>query len=270
LIFSSILEMYNIIPLILICVSIFIIIVIVVRKFPALANLDVENIPAEREARFKEQIVTSRLQKSLAKWKVRLGKFFGFFGRKIGQLFSWLMRKLTEAKKSHSQSQQPLSAADREKAIKELAMNNLNLDDRENFEDKEKNLIKVIELNPRQADAFISLGKLYAANRKNEEAKQALAHALKILGEADVEKQAGIYYDLAEIYRETGEDEEALSTVKMAVQLAANPRYLDSLLEISIINKDKNSAQEAWEKLAAVNPENGKLAEYKELIESIE
>ena len=45
--------MYNIIPLVLILISLSIIIVIVVKKFPALANLDVENIPKEKEDRKK-------------------------------------------------------------------------------------------------------------------------------------------------------------------------------------------------------------------------
>jgi hypothetical protein len=110
--------MYNIIPLILICVSLFIILIVVVRKFSALANLDVENMPAEKEARFKEQIITGRMQKSLAKWKVRFGKFFGFFGRKIGGLFQFAQRKLQEAKKNYSVEKAPLPTEDKESVIK--------------------------------------------------------------------------------------------------------------------------------------------------------
>ena len=263
--------MYNIIPLILICVSLFIIIVVVVRKFPALANLDVENMPSEKEARFKEQIITGRMEKSLAKWKVRLGKFFGFIGGGIGALFKFIQKKLQEAKKNYSNQPVAMPAEDKEAMIKSLLANNSALDDRENFEEKEANLIKIIELEPQNSEAFIVLGNLYATNKKYEEGKQAFAHVLKLLGNEDFDKQAEVYYDLAAIYRDTGEAENSLETIKMAAKLSPNnPRYLDSLLEISIINKDKISATEALEKLALVNPENGKLAEFKEAIDSLE
>ena len=257
--------MYNIIPLILICVSLFIIIVIIVRKFPALANLDVENMPAEKEARFKEQIITGRMEKSLAKWKVRLGRFFGFIAGGIGTLFRFIHKKLQEAKKKYSSHPAALPPEDKETMIKELLQKNAGLDDRENFEEKEANLIKIIELEPRNSEIFIVLGNLYAANKKYEEGKQAFAHVLKLLGDEESDKQAEVYYDLAEIYRDTAEAENSLETIKMAVKLAPNnPRYLDALLEISIMNKDKISAQDALEKLSVVNPENGKLAEFKE------
>ena len=49
--------MFNIIPLLLILLSFGVIIYIVVKKFSILANLDVDSIPAEREAKFKEKII---------------------------------------------------------------------------------------------------------------------------------------------------------------------------------------------------------------------
>lgn len=262
--------MYNIIPLILICASLFIILVVIVRKFPALANLDVENMPTEKEARFKEQIITGRMQKGLAKWKVRFGKFFGFFGRKIGGLFQFIQKKLQEAKKNYSAEKVPMPAADKESVIKALFLKNESLDDREDFEAKERNLIKIIEINPRHDEAFMVLGSLYSANKKFEEAKQAFAHVLKLLGHEEGDKQSEVYFDLAGIYRETGELVNSLETIKMAAKLSPNnPRYLDALLEISIMNKDKITAMAAFEKLAEANPENGKLAEFKEQIEEL-
>ncbi len=264
-----IMPMYNIIPLILICISLFIIIVIVVRKFPALANIDVENMPAEKEARFKEQIITGRMQKSMAKGKARLTKFFGFIGGWIGTLFKFTQNKLQEAKKNYSQPA-ALPVEDKKTMIEGLLAKNSVLDDRENFEEKETNLIKIIELDPRHAEAFIALGSLYAANKKYEEGKQAFAHVLKLLGNEESDQQSEVYYDLAAIYRDTGEAASSLETIKMAAKLAPNnPRYLDSLLEISIINKDKITAQDALDKLSSVNPENGKLAEFKDQIESL-
>jgi tetratricopeptide (TPR) repeat protein len=263
--------MYDIIPLILICASLFIVFIIVVRKFPALANFDVENMPAEKEARFKEQIITGRMQKSLAKWKVRLGKIFGFIGGKIGALFHFTQKKLQEAKESYSVEKVPLPAEDKESMIKGLFSKNESLNDWENFEEKESKLIKIIEIDPRHAGAFMLLGSLYLANKKYEESKQAFAHVLKLLSNEEYGKQSEIYCNLAAVYRETGELANSLETIKMAAKLSPNnPRYIDSLLEISIMNKDKINAIDAFEKLLAANPENGKLAEFKKQIDELQ
>jgi tetratricopeptide (TPR) repeat protein len=264
-------KMYDIIPLIIICVCLFIIIIIVARKFTALANLDVENMPAEKEARFKEQIVTSRMRKNMAKWSTVFNKIFGFISGKIGVVFKIVWNKLQEAKKNYSQHSAPMTMEDKGAMIKGLFAKSEALDNRDNFEEKEADLIKIIEMEPRNAEAFISLGGLYAANKKYEEGKQALAHVLKLLSNEETDKQAEVYYDLADIYRGTGEMLEALETIKMAAKLAANnPRYLDSLLEISIMNKDKISALDALDKLSVANPENGKLAEFKKQVAELE
>lgn len=244
-----------------------IIIVVVARKFPALANLDVENIPAEKEARFKEKIVQSRLERFLAKWKIRLAKVFKYLGANIAKLFQWLFNRLSEMRKKYAAEKAPVSVEEKSEKIKVLFAQNSEFDDKDNFEDKEKNLIKIIELDPRNIEAFRDLGGLYFANKKYEEAKPAWAHALKLLGEKEPDLQADIYYNLALLYKEVLDNEGALETIKMATKISPNnPRYLDALVEISIINKDKNSASEAMEKLAQVNPENGKLDDFAQQI----
>lgn len=259
--------MYNIIPLVIICVSLLVILIIVARKFPALANLDVENIPAEKEARFKEKIVQSRLERFLAKWKIRLARVFKFLGAKIAGLFQWLLNRLSEMRRNYAVEKAPVTIEEKSEKVKVLFAQNSEFDDKDNFEDKEKTLIKIIELEPRNIEAFRSLGSLYFANKKYEEAKPAWAHALKLLGESEPDVQADIYYNLALLYKEVLDNEGALETIKMATRISPNnPRYLDALVEISIINKDKNSALEGVGKLAEVNPENGKLKDFEEQI----
>jgi len=263
--------MYNIIPLVLISFSLLIILVIIVRKFSALANLDVENMPAEKEAKFKEQIATSRLKRNLTKWNSRLTKVFRVGGGKLKDLFSWSFDKLHEMKKEYSTPEEPKSPEEKETKIKELFFKSEDLDERENFEEKEKNLIKIIEFDSKNIEAFLELGELYFENKKYEEAKQAFAHVLKLLADDDIEKQAKIYYDLSLIYKETGENDEARETIKMATKLVPNnPRYLDAMLEISIMNKDKSLAAETLGKLKEVNPENAKLEDFSEKIERLE
>ncbi len=262
--------MYNIIPLVLICVSLLVILFVVARKFPALANLDVENMPAEKEARFKEKIVESRLHRFLARWRVRLAKIFSFAGSALSKLFKWAFNRLSDMKKNYAAEKTPATVEEKTEKVKALFMEGDELDNKEDWEEKEKVLIKIIGLEPRNQEAFKDLGDLYFANKKLEEAKQAWAHALKLLDEGEEAKQADIYYNLALLYKETSDIESSLETIKMASKISPNnPRYLDALVEISIMNKDKVSASEGFDKLAEVNPENGKLQDFKEQIEGL-
>ena len=234
--------------------------------------MDVENMPAEKEMRFKEKIVASRLERHLAKWKLILGRIFGFIFDKLRMVFRWANGKLREEKKKYTVAKEPeeVLPEDKEAVIGSLFMENESFDD-DDFDKKEANLIKIIGLDSGNIKAFQLLGELYFLNRKNEEAKQTWAHALKLLDDGDTEKQAEIYNSLAVLYKESEDLSSALETAKMASKLAPNsPRYLDSLAEISIMNKDKTSAEEAVARLAEVNPENGKLADFNREIEMLE
>jgi tetratricopeptide (TPR) repeat protein len=265
--------MYNIIPLIIICLSFFAILFIVVRKFPAAATLDVENMPAEKEMRFKEKIAASRLERVLARWKMHLGRFFGFFGNKISLFLKWLKSRLKEEKKKYvvEKLSETIGQDDKNLLIKSLFSENQSLDDGEDFEKKEANLIKIIGLDANNIEAFNLLGELYFLNRKNEEAKQSWAHAIKLLDDEEIDKQAEIYNNLAILYKDSGSASVALEMAKMASKLVPhNPRYLDSLIEISIMNKDKNSAEDGLMRLVEVNPENGKIEDFKKQIKELE
>ena len=64
--------------------------------------------------------------------------------------------------------------------------------------------------------------------------------------------------------------EDAKQNIQEALDLEPNnPRYLDLILDLSIMKKDKESALYYLEKLAEVNPENNKLNELSERIEAI-
>ncbi len=263
--------MYNIIPLIIISVSLFIILVVVIRKFSALANLDVENMPAEKEARFKEQIAESRLKRNITKWSSKVSVVFRFSYGKLKELSKKGFEKLYDMRKQYNEAREPESEEEKEIKIKQLFMENENFKEKDDFEEKEKNLIKIIEFDSKNIGAFQDLGELYFENKKYEEAKQAFAHVLKLVPDEDAEKQADIYYDLSLVYKETEENDEAKETIKMAGKIAPNnPRYLNAMIEIGIISKDKFLAQTALEKLEEVNPENAKLAEFKEKINELD
>jgi hypothetical protein len=77
------------ISLILVVLCLIIILTVIIRKFPALAVLNVTNIPGEKEAKFKEQIIKARIERDLSRWS-------GFFGR----IWLFVSQRLAAALKS--------------------------------------------------------------------------------------------------------------------------------------------------------------------------
>lgn len=271
--------MYNIIPLVIILISFFIIIVIILKKFPALASLDTANIKAEREAKIKEQIISGRLKRKTVHFLAKIKKWLYPLGRGFGNFLNYLYKRLQELKERYKNEQIISSPDDSAKEVEILFREAEDFSGEEEWSEAEKRLIKILSLDSKNIAAFKALGEIYIKRKSYEEAEQTFKHILKLYG-AESEKEialsedsqyrleAGrIYFCLANVCLAAGKNEEALRYIKEAVGLEENnPRYLDSLLEISIINKDKVSALDAHKKLKEVNPENKKLLEFKRQI----
>lgn len=264
--------MANIIPLVLIGISLSAIVVIVVRKFSSLANLDVDTIPAEKEAKFKEQLVESRLNRGVTKTISRLTWIFREISGRIGKYFSWAGDKLNDMKKEYnSEAEHSLNEDEKMEKIESLFSSLEGMDERDDFSEMESILIKIIGLDGKNVPAFKALGELYYKSRKYEEAKQALEHVLKLVDDNETDQQAKIYYDLALVHKETQDTEKAFESIKKSVKFSSNnPRFLDAMLEISIMNKDKILASDTLDKLKQVNPDNKKLEEWGSRIEKME
>lgn len=274
--------MFNIIPLILILVSLAVIIIIVVRKFSMLASLDVENIPAEREARFKEQIIGKRIERNLLKYYSKLSRLTGPLAGAIGNFFKWAYGRLLEFRENYNKEELKTGGVGGEELVKRLFSEAEDLIKKDNIEEAEKRYIDVIAVDSKNVKAFRGLGQLYY-NRKNySEAAQTLEHVLRLLEkksenpEEDNKKDevntqlAGVYYDLAEINRSAENYDKAAINLDNALAVEPNsPRFLDMKLELSLINKDKIGALDAYERLMKVNPENQKLANFKQEIDKL-
>ncbi|MFA7087825.1 MAG: hypothetical protein WC146_00570 [Patescibacteria group bacterium] len=269
--------MLIVISLILIGISLVVILIIVLKKFPVLAILNVTNIPGEKEAKFKRQIIENRVDRDLARWSGFIGRFWlRFYRLSAGLLRSW-QEKLRKAKMDYRTGAK-MSWPEKQRRITELLLSAEELSKKEAFNEAEEKLLEVIGLDQKNLSAFFELGGLYAVQKKWPEARETYEYALKlarqfrndkdILGDLTVQE---ISFSLAEVEAEAGDSDEALENVREALDLEPNnPRYLDLILDLSIMKKDKVSANDAWEKLNEVNPENQKLVEWREEIERIE
>lgn len=261
--------MYNIIPLILILACLIAIIVIVARKFSVLANLDVDNIPSEKEGKFKEKIAGNRIKRNVygkaLKFKNSLGSVYKKF-------FSWgedYYGKLKQLKENYDEElsfKEEKQESRLERLIEEVG----NLDTKENYEEAENKLIEVIGLDSKNTFAFEKLGDIYFDNKKYKEARETYEYLLNLLEEGEEDRKAKIYFYLAWIDKEEEKYEQAIANIKEALDISPNnPRYLDIMVETSIMLKDKQIAEETLEKLEEVNPENQKIEKFKKQIKEL-
>lgn len=300
--------MFNILPLIIILILLSIVIFIVVRKFPQLAHLDVDNLVEEKEARKKNEMIEKRVEeqgrKLIVVWKKRLAplrKMWGqlqlrfriYFG-KIERL--WHHEEIVKIKAQVKE----MSADEKEQKIKQIiqeAETNLQSG---NLDKAEELFISAIKINVKSVPAYRGLGDTYFAKKSFDEARQTFKFILQLNKEDDAAmvKMAEIaeilgnfeeaiqyyegamikndslaprFYHLAELLLKVKQPETAKEAVIQAVELEPkNPKYLDLLLEIAIICGDKPLAQEGLNELRLVNPENQKMDEFRMRISQIQ
>ncbi len=289
--------MYNIIPLILILISLSVIIVIVVKKFSILSNLDVKNIPAEREAKFKERIISNRLKRTFFKWWSKITKFLSPLAAATLNFFNGSLTNLIKLKNEYQKTTLP--ADDNEQRINRLYIEADEFKKQNDFVNAEKKYIEIIGLDSKNIKVFKELGRLYFEMKNYEEASQTFEHLLKLkqddeeiydnlaqiakakgdleqakkeyLKYLEINKQsAQTYFNLALVYQAMGKMKLAVNNLKKALAIEpSQPRYLDTMLEISIMIKDKVMALDSYKKLLEVNPENQKLEEFKKQIDQL-
>ncbi len=280
---------------------------IVVSKFPQLANLDVNNLPEEKESKKKKEILNQRideqgrrLQKRLAIWFKPVRRGWGLLQLKfrvyVGKMERlWHHEQRLEEKKVRAEMSSEEKVNRLEEILKEaeICRNSGELDKAEEL------YIGAIKIKPNSTVAYHGLGETYLAKESLEEARQTFKYlcqldkddeqALVKLGEiaekeGKVEKAIDYYeraiilndslsprfYHLAELLMKVNQPQVAKEAIVQAVELEPkNPKYLDLLIEIAIISADKALAVKGYDELRLVNPDNQKLVEFKERIAEI-
>lgn len=257
---------FDIIPLAIIVLSLAGIIFVIVRKFPVLAAINVETIKSEQEAAKKEKIIASRLERKIIDFGKLLYKILLPIGRGARNLFLKIYAKaLAMEKKYAKKKEKPAAPVDADQEIKTLFFEAEDCLKTGKLEEGEQKCIGIIALDHKNIDAYKKLGQIYLEQKNYDNAYQTFSHILKLKPD-DVET----LLDLGALCKERGENEVALANFRRAVELEpASPKNLDFLIEMSIIVKNKDLAEETLGKLKEVNPENQKLAEFEERINAI-
>lgn len=256
--------------------------IIIGRKFSVLANIDVSEIQSEKHAQLKQQIIANQLRRRFGKLALISARVLKPFSRFLRNSFDWLYNTLNSWQRSQANREAVLSQ-EISKRVDVLLFEAEELVRDGYFEAAEKKYIEIIGLDSKNFSAFKNLGEVYLNNQNLNEAKQTLEHALRLkktLIDEQAPKSKGsaakdietsqIYFLLARVFDESGDLTKAIAYLKRALKIEKhNPRYLDRLIEVSILNKDKINALEAFSDLEQTNPENQKLASFSEKIKAL-
>jgi len=264
------------ISIILTCLSLAVILIIIIRKFPALAILDVTNVPGKRESKFKDKIIQSRVERDVAKFSGLLGRLWLQLSKYLSSALKARQAQLQKLKNSHKVNLK-IPWLEKQKKIRELLSSAKDALKKEDNLAAEEKLVEIASLDQKNLEAFFLLGELYGHQKKWAEAQQTLEYSLKLARQLINDDEENreitlqeIYFSLAEIEKEADNFADALENIREALEIEPNnPRFLDLILDLSIMKKDKELAQESWARLAVVNPENQKLSDWQEKIDKL-
>lgn len=264
------------ISIILVLAALIIIATIILKKFPALAILDVENIPGQKEAKFKEEIIKKRLERDFAKWGRVFIKIWHFLNSISSGPLQAAYNKLKSLKDFYRKSKK-LTLSERREHIRNLFRKSQDSIKADNLDEAETSLIEIISLEQKNLPAFMALADVYSRGKKWPEARQTLGYALKLAKASKDDYFTGditlqeIHFLLSWVNDNLDDYHEALEQIREALEFEPNqPRYLDLALDLAIKQKDKKFALELLERLREVNPENAKLVERAEEIAEIQ
>ena len=299
--------MLNIILLVIIFAALAVILFLVIRKFPQMANLDVHNLDEEKIYQKKKEIINKRIEKSSNLLKEKFVKILVPLNKVWGRLqlqFRIYVGKI-ERLLHHEQSlktklkNKNVTTEEKEQKIGQLITEGEQELKAGNFDKAEEIFISAIKIDPKSTVAYRGLGDTYLAKNSIEEARQTYKFLIRMENDDDsvlvklaeiAEGQGNLeeaieyyqqavlvndsfsprFYHLAELLLKVGQPQVAKESILQAVELEPqNPKYLDLLIEIAIICGNKDLALKGYGELRLVNPENQKLHSFKDRIYKI-
>ncbi len=263
------------------------IIVVIVRHVRQAAALDLEALPAEQEAAMKAALLERRLKRKMASAKNRILPFFRHIGNAIGGMFSRLHKRVAQLEQHYRRKPQLMTHAQQQdvrqktEALMHSAQASMTAGD---FVEAEKYYIEALSWDAKNPHAYLALAEMYLAKKEFGQAQETFHFFFKLTraqkaGEEQVSVIAApvteqelqqAHFDYAIALQVSGELKTAKTEVAAALKLdEKNPKFLDKLLELSILLKDRQSARTTLETLKSVNPENQKLATFEEQIRAL-
>jgi len=275
------------------------------RHATELAAVDLEILPEEKNREVKTEMAEKRLKRKFDYAAKKISNNYliplsAFASSRIKKVYYKAMELERHYKReTKRQSAVGLANNDLLNHIKEKLVLGLELLNQGKFKEAEDALIEVVSLDTKNTEAYLGLAKIYLATEKPDQAREVYNFILKmevqnnaaLAGLAEMEMAQNNWANACDVYAKivaTGttnpeyycdygyvlekldDHKNAMEMYQKAVDLKpSDPRYLDYLLEESILNKKKYLAFKVFDQLKEANPENQKLDDFKKRIEEI-
>ncbi|MCX6785731.1 MAG: tetratricopeptide repeat protein [Candidatus Komeilibacteria bacterium] len=275
---------------------------IVFKKLAKVAMVDSETSPVVKQSAVKKRLMEERLQRKVSAAGGKVLSYLKPAFKLLVKVIRAGYQKSVDLEEHYRHKVLHASFKDKvqiQQYASQLLTKAAALLEQERLTEAEKAYLEILKLDEKNAAAYQGLGELYLLKKDHEHAREIFEFLLRLnennplayynLGaiaskKGDL-KQAqeqylksleldagniGSYLDLAGVYLNLDEPNQAWAAVnKAAVLEPNNPKILDFLIEVSIITRDKDAARRAYQRLKEVNPENQKLPELKEKIDSL-
>lgn len=261
------------------------------RKFARVKTLDVDTVPEAQTAKVRDRILIERMKRQTQKSKELIQKsaspIFFWLKNFVKGLFDRIYALEKKYQKEASE-RQPLSKTEFIGRLNNLLTEADNLVKREKFAEAEKKYIEIVSADPKNIAAYKGLNSVYLSEKEYKQALQTAQFILKLLEKksktmikktesgqeyktiSNVNEVADACYEVGYVYELIGKNDKAVLYFGRALSFIPNsPRFLDQMIQISIMLKNKIQALEMIQRLEEVNPENQKVKEYYEKIKEL-
>ncbi len=256
-------------------------------KLTTLARIDIEAIPHERNMKAKDRILYDRLKRRIQDWEhflsfatKPLADFFKQFFQAIGHAYKRLSDAREYQKKQWSRfssapSVESVDSSDYQQRMSEAEK----FFEDEKFGEAEMKYIELISKNKDGLTPYHGLIAVYRAQKEWEKARDVAEYLVKIYN-AQLKKEdadGSLLFDaaqnsaeLADLYFKLEQYDKASQSIRKSLHWQPlNPKYLDAALEIAILTQQRLKAEKYLEQLRDANPENQKIADFKERIKQL-
>jgi len=284
----------NILIILVLIVSSAIFLSIVIKRLPDLKTLDFSKIPEEKQGGNKKRFLESKFLRENKKRGEAIKRAINPLKDKTGD---WLEKiqdnvRLLERKYKKNVDIEQISV----KSINELLAEAEAFIKNDDLSGAEKCLIEIISRDRKNFRAYELLSDVYNLGKNYHQAEEVIKYLIKLSlaemkrgrlndkqkdGVEDLENQmievVDIDNNLSRYYDDWGRVCEAMDKPERALEayLKAsavtpnNPKFLDKIIELSIVVKDVGLAQKTYRRLKEINPENAKLEDFREALEKL-
>lgn len=256
-----------IIPLAILTVSALVVLFVMARHMKEVSAVDVDSDPVRKTKGQKKDLFTKRLERIGSGRAKVVGRVLGkaarggkgivkrVYGRAqaLDRHYKRLQKEQTSGQAGTHENRRQL----REEAEALMA--------KEAYTGAEARLIELLSLDQKNPDVYELLGIVYFKTRQWDQARETFEYARKLAPE-----DASILVYLGELSLRDGAVKDAMNLFKAAVDVRpTNPKYLDFLIESSILAHDAKMAREGIWLLEEANPDNKKIEEFRARIERL-